>query len=88
MAECDKHKLLEQISQCEFILIDINLYLDTHPNDKRALADYNSYADQLEVLKHKYVKMYGPLQNFGNSTVCSDDCFIWVTQPFPWDREM
>ena len=39
MAECAKHNLLEQIAQCEFILIDINLFLDTHPNDVRAIED-------------------------------------------------
>ncbi len=87
MAECAKNSLLEQIAQCEFILIDINLFLDTHPNDTRALEDYNAYAEQLNTLKRKYVTQFGPLQNFGNSTVCSDECFIWVTQPFPWNQD-
>ena len=42
MSECTKKNLRNQIVQCEFILIDINLFLDTHPNDKRALEDYNA----------------------------------------------
>ena len=47
MADCRKKELMEQISQCEFILIDINLFLDTHPNNKEAIEDYNAYAEQL-----------------------------------------
>ncbi len=87
MSECTKKNLMNQIVQCEFILIDINLFLDTHPNDKRALEDYNAYAEQLEILKRKYVTQFGPIHNFGNSTVNSDECFTWVTQPFPWNHE-
>ena len=34
-----KRSLLQQITECEFICIDINLYLDTHPNDARALSE-------------------------------------------------
>lgn len=77
-------RLMEQIQQCEFICVDINLYLDTHPDDKRALSDYNCYAEQLRALKDMYVKNYGPLQNFGNST--SEGEWKWVSQPFPWSQ--
>ncbi len=78
----DKQSLMMQITQCEFICIDINLYLDTHPCDERALADYNCYAQQLEALKALYVKHYGPLQNFGNSV--GGENWNWIDKPWPW----
>lgn len=81
----DRQSLMMQIAQCEFICIDINLYLDTHPDDERALADYNCYAEQLEVLKAMYVREYGPLENFGNSI--SEGTWKWVKQPFPWNAD-
>ena len=87
MAECAKHNLLEQIAQCEFILIDINLFLDTHPNDVRAIEDYNGYAEQLHTLKRKYTEQFGPIHNFGNSTICDENFFIWATRHFPWNQE-
>ena len=38
----DKRRhLMQQIAECEFICIDINLFLDMHPDDARALSDYN-----------------------------------------------
>ena len=62
-----KPRLMERIAMCEFTCIDLNLYLDTHPNDAAALSDYNFYAEQLAQLKDLYVENYGPLENFGNS---------------------
>lgn len=80
-----KRSLLQQITECEFICIDINLYLDTHPNDARALSDYNCYAEQLRALKDIYMKNYGPLENFGNSV--SRGSWKWNIQPFPWNNK-
>ena len=77
--------LLKKIAQCEFICIDINLYLNTHPCDGRALDDYNCYAQQLRALKALYEENYGPLQNFGNSV--SHGCWNWAKQPFPWKKQ-
>ena len=77
-----KQHLMQQIAECEFILIDINLFLNTHPEDSRALDDYNCYAEQLAVLKDMYVKQYGPLENFGNSV--SKGSWKWVRSDFPW----
>lgn len=76
--------LMLQIMQCEFVLIDINLFLDTHPDDARALADYNCYAEQLANLKRIYTETYGPLSNFGGSINRSDTEWLWNSRPFPW----
>ena len=84
MTDCEKKALAEQIAQCEFVLIDINLFLDTHPENERAIADYNSYAEQLAALKKLYTKLYGPIENFGGSINRSDTEWLWGKQPFPW----
>lgn len=77
-------ELLNKINDYEFTLIDINLFLDTHPSDKKALADYNTYAAELATLKNRFVKEFGPLQNFGNST--SEGSWKWNSQTWPWDK--
>lgn len=77
-----KQHLMQQIAECEFICIDINLFLDTHPDDQHALADYNCYAEQLAALKELYVKNYGPLANFGNSVSRGE--WKWVHADWPW----
>lgn len=79
-----KNELLEQIAQCEFTLVDINLFLDTHPDNERALSDYNCYAQQLRSLKAMFEENYGPLENFGNSI--SEGSWKWVSQAWPWSE--
>ncbi len=78
-------KLLEDIMMVEFAAIELNLFLDTHPNDQRALADYNRYTGMLQLLKAQYEAQYGPLTNFG--TAQSQYPWRWVTEPWPWELE-
>ena len=75
-------ELILQIAQCEFTCADINMFLDTHPEDERALMDYNCYAQQLMALKEMYEGHFGPLENFGNSM--SEGSWKWVSQAWPW----
>ena len=84
-SEMNQEQLLHWISLTKFACVDSALYLDTHPNDARALSDYNCYAQQLRALKDMYEKDFGPISNFGNSV--SRDSWKWNTQPFPWHQK-
>ena len=44
MAKKDRCAALYEISMVDFLLTDMMLYLDTHPNDKNALDYYHHYA--------------------------------------------
>ena len=77
-----REELINQIAQCEFTCVDINLFLDTHADNARALSDYNCYAQQLAALKDMYVRCYGTLENFGNSV--SEGEWKWVSQNWPF----
>lgn len=72
-------KMLKQLMAQEFTVIDMHLYLDTHPNDQRALADYNVFLQQLNTLKEAYERQYGPL------TAQSGGGWAWIEEPWPWD---
>ena len=77
---CD---LLRTIQALQMQCIDLNLFLDTHPGDAKALYDYNCYSEQLKAAKQQYECMCGPLENFGNST--SELPFSWRKSPWPWE---
>ena len=62
----------------------LNLYLDTHPNDCRAMNEYNCYVRQLQSLKREYEMQYGPLMNFGHSL--SPCPWRWIEEPWPWEE--
>lgn len=81
----DRRELLEQIRAIQFMTVDLNLYLDTHPDDHRALHEYNQYVCQLRALKNEYERRYGPLTNFGYSL--SQYPWRWIDEPWPWEHE-
>lgn len=81
----ERARLLDEIRAIEFMTIELNLYLDTHPDDQKALNDYNTYTKQLMALKDEYQKRYGPLSNFG--TAVSEYPWAWINNPWPWELD-
>lgn len=82
--ECNnitREKMLKEIKSLQFAIIELGLYLDTHPEDERALCLHRKYARELKDLKDKYQKVYGPLTiNFP----CNK--WRWIEEPWPWER--
>lgn len=77
--------MLKDIMSLEFTAVDLNLFLDTHPGDVKALSEYNCVTNELKTLKHAYEQCYGPLANFGSSP--SQYPWRWTEEPWPWQIE-
>ncbi|KAF1085412.1 CotJB protein [Sporotomaculum syntrophicum] len=76
-------QMLLQIQQLEFVTLELNLFLDTHPNDRHALAMFNQVHKDLMQAVRNYEQIYGPLLNFGFSPN-KQDCWKWTDSPWPW----
>ena len=76
------YTLLEQIQAADFVLVELNLYLDTHPGDLDAIKQYNHFSQQSQALKAQFEQQFGPLQHFGQSM--SRAPFEWPEAPWPW----
>ncbi|RKD22471.1 spore coat protein JB [Caminicella sporogenes DSM 14501] len=81
--DINRKDLLKKIQEVEFAIVDLNLYLDTHPKNQRALADYNMLTNELFRLKKIYEMNYGPLTNFGYAP--SHYPWQWIESPWPWE---
>lgn len=79
----ERETLLYQLMQYKFALKDLNLYLDTNPNDKNAIELFNKYLKIEKQTSDKYEKMYGPL--VVNSDNVNDNSWEWVNSPWPWE---
>jgi spore coat protein JB len=66
-----------------FAINELGLYLDTHQNDKEALALYIDYVNLAKDGRKRYEATYGPLQQ---SDVTAAG-YTWVNDPWPWDLE-
>jgi spore coat protein JB len=80
--ECGR--LLRRIQELEFIAVELNLYLDNHPNDTRALTEYNRVHDELRKQIEQYDRSCGPLLGFGQSRN-HGNTWLWAEQPWPWE---
>ena len=84
MNSCDiRREMLEKIKSLNFAIIELALYLNTHPNDEKALALYRRYSNELKELKDKYQKVYGPLTIY---YPCKK--WRWLEEPWPWEGGM
>lgn len=79
----DMKQALRRIMELEFTALELNLFLDTHPQDQRALADFNAVSMELMRAKMAYESRYGPLLNYGFSP--SPDRWRWIDEPWPWE---
>ncbi|WP_274363694.1 spore coat protein CotJB [Paenibacillus thermotolerans] len=76
------YQMLHELQTIDFVLVELNLYLDTHPNDQAALDQYNQTAMHRAQIAHNFESLYGPLRNFGQSLAGSP--FSWAEGPWPW----
>lgn len=80
----EKNDLLSRMQGYRFAAYDMLLYLDTHPEDKKAFGMYKDLVCKAKSLMTDYEKNYGPLSAF---SAASDDEFEWLKSPWPWEKE-
>lgn len=77
-------ELMNRYSAYSFALTDLNLYLDSHPNDNEALKRFQEIKKEYECLREEYVRKIGPLTITDQS---SEDRWSWTDDPWPWEIE-
>lgn len=75
--------LREQIKALSFVKVELELYLDTHPDCRTAIDYYLRTVEALKRLTEEYENTEGPLTCAG---VVNSDRWTWVDSPWPWQR--
>ena len=84
MTDCkedNRRTMMERIKSLNFAIIELGLYLDTHPDDEKALCLHRKYCKEYRELTDKYQKVYGPLTI---KFPCNK--WRWLEEPWPWER--
>lgn len=78
----EKERMLFDIGTVGFLLVDLNLYLDTHPFDREALEYFNHYSKIQNGLLREFANQYYPL-----TLDTANDCkeWKWGLAPAPWE---
>ena len=79
----EREAMLYQLLQYKFALTDLNLYLDTHPNDQEMIAVFKKYLTIEKQIKERYEGMYGPLTVYDINPNTTN--WIWKNSPWPWE---
>lgn len=80
----NRSQLLKEIQEISFVVNDLTLYLDTHPQDANALECFSQAGAKRKELMDSFASQYEPL---------TIDCvrpttqFTWSDGPLPWDNQ-
>ena len=76
-----REKLLKEVMALEFMAIDLNLYLNTHPYDRRAIMIFISTVQRANMARMNFERMYGPL----TASASNSWPWPWINSPWPWE---
>jgi len=77
-----REALLKKLSMACFAAWELQIYLDTHPNDARAQNRYNQYKATAKQLTDEFEEKYGPLTA---GDTYGDSSWEWINSPWPWE---
>ena len=95
-SDMSKAALLHEISKVDFAVVEMTLYLDTHPTDSNALQTFTDAAKQRKQLMEEYARQYEPLtmdcvcvetnnQTDRYTKYPKQRHFTWCDGPLPWE---
>ena len=77
-----RQEMMKQIKCLSFAVVDISEYLDTRPDDRKAICLHKEYCNRLEEIKDKYQRIFGPLSIY---YPCNK--WRWLEEPWPWEGD-
>ncbi len=80
----NNNDLMNRMLGYRFAAYDMLLYLDTHPEDKKAFEMYKELVCRAKNTMAEYEKVNGPLTGFASA---ANEAFDWLNSSWPWERE-
>ncbi len=74
--------MLTELMAIDFVLDDLQLYLDTHSEDREAFEMYQTFLALKKEAKQRYVKMCGPITQ---CDMLGMNEYAWLNNPWPWE---
>ena len=72
---------LKQLRALDFVILELGLYLDTHPYDAEAFSLFQNYVALEKTARENYVAQFGPLSQ---KDAGLGGAYAWVKGPWPW----
>lgn len=75
---------MARLQQLRFVVQELCLYLDTHPEDNAAVQQFDRYKAMYQKQLAQYQQQYGPIFNAVNANCGS---YSWISGPWPWEYQ-
>ena len=73
---------LAELQALEFVVLELGIYLDTHPEDEEAFQLYRQYVAMERSAKAAYEDANGPLLK---DSTANYESYRWLRDPWPWN---
>ena len=79
--DSQRERALLEIQKLDFMINELNLYLDLYPDDESVYRLFKEYVDRCKKKKEEYTRTYGPimLEDLTNE-------YEWSTGVWPWEE--
>ena len=75
-------QLIEDLQAALFVMHDLDLYLDTHPDDSEAITQYNEYYKYKKELVAYIEARFGPIEQYAENPTSNQ--WAWAKAPWRW----
>lgn len=79
-----RKELFCYINEVSFVVYETLLYLDTHPDDQKAMDFFHKHNLLRNHALKEYARLYGPL-TISDANEFENQCWEWMNQPWPWE---
>lgn len=80
----EQARLLHDINVIDFVIVEMNEYLDTHPTDKEAMDYLSHYVRMKNQAMREYAMKFHPLR-LSDVDSCNQNEWKWALEPWPWE---
>jgi len=80
--DINRERMLKEVMAAGFTAFDLQLYLNTHPYDQRALVFFTNSVQRARMLTDNFERMYGPL----TAASATGYPWQWINSPWPWEN--
>lgn len=81
-AMSEQDRMIKDISTIDFVMVELALYLDTHPYDRDALDYFHHYSTIKRGMMKEFAVKFFPL-TLDTAENCKE--WAWGLAPAPWE---
>lgn len=87
LCQMNQCQLLTYLNEVSFVVSDMLLYLDTHPEDQKALEFCREHISLRSQALKEYASRFGPL-TIDTADDNASASWSWVETPWPWEGRL